>query len=811
MDTLIHDLRYALRQLVRSPGVTIVATLTLALGIGINTAMFSLVNAVLYRPIPVEDPERLVRIYTSEWEQSGVPTRFYGTSSYPDLIDLQAALGDQFTGLAAWERARVGLARGNDVTMLGAAFVAGDFFGVYGAPVSRGRAMRADEISEGAAVALITEHVWRSRLDEDPDVLGRTVVLAGEPFTVIGIVPEASLAPMHDDGVDVVLPLAAYGRIFADAGLLSQRDSRWLDVVGRLRPVVSVAQAQATLTTTGERIGVEHPAESGNRRYTVRSAATLVGFAGGSAADIKAMMAATLIVAGLVLLIACANVANLMLARASRRGREIAIRLSLGAGRRRIVRQLLTESMVLAAFGGVAAVLLGLWAADALRLLPLPAGIVPAVDARVLAYTSAVALGAGILFGLAPALHGTRDALAHTIRVSGGPTVAAGTSRLRSGLLVSQIALSFVLLVAGGLLGRTIGNMRDADPGFDTRGLVVASVSVDRRRASDEEARATYQRIGERLAALPGVRGVALASAVPFVAGARTSIEVPGYEPAEGERMEIHVNSISRGYFEIMGWPLVRGSTLDALADGAPAVVINEAMARRYWTGRDPVGATLRVAGGPPVTVVGVARDARFGSLTDAPMPMFFRPIPPVLRGSLALHLRTSGEPAVIATAAQRAIRDLDPSLTIASVRPLSDVLAESTQPTRVAAAAMSASGALALLLACVGLFGVMAFVVSMRTREIGIRMALGAHGSTVLCLILGDGMRLAAVGIGVGALLALGVTHVLSSALYGVTPRDPLTFAAIAALLSLVAVAASWIPARRAARVDPLVALRAE
>ncbi len=817
MDTLAQDLRYAIRQLVRSPGFTIVALVTLVLGIGINTTAFSLVNAVLFRPLPVEEPDRLVRIYTSEWERSGIPSRFFGSSSYPDVVDLEAGLRDVVTGLAAYETARLGLAGSPDAAMLSTAFVGGDFFEVYGIRPTRGRGLQPAETSASAAgnVAVVTEGLWHTQLARDPGVLWRSITLAGEQFTIVGVVRDDVLAPLQDAGVDVILPLAAFPRIFVQPGLMEGRAERWLSVLGRLRPGTSVERAQAALATVTQRIGAEHPAESGDRRYTLQSASTLIGFAGGSAEDIRVMAVSVMAVVGLVLLIAGANLANLLLARASRRGREIAIRLSLGAGRGRVVRQLLTESLVLSLVGGVLASLLAFWAADALRLLPLPAGILPTVDARVLVFTALVAIAAGILFGLAPALRGTRTELAHVMQREGVRTIAGGRSRLRSALVAGQIALSFVLLVAGGLLGRTVVAMRDANPGFDTERVLVASIPLDRRRFDPPAARTMYDRVLERVSAIPGVERASLSSKLAFSGGrSRMSIDIPGYEPGPNESNELEVATVSPGWLGTMGIPIVRGVDLGDAPRGAPVAVINETMAQRYWPGRDALGATFRFGIGgdsPPVTIVGIARDAQLDQLTSAPQPLIIRPIPEAYGASLVLHLRTAGDPAPLAALVREEMRALDADLPLVAMRPLSEVVSARSGPTRLAASSMAAFGALALLLAAVGLYGVMSFLVAQRAPEIGIRIALGAQRGSVLRLVLGDGVRVTAIGVAIGALLALAVTRGLGGTLYGVAPWDPLTFVGIAALLGVVACAATWLPARRAAGVDPAVALRAE
>ena len=815
MGILLADLRYALRQLRRSPGFTTVALLTLAIGLGVNAAMFSLVSAALFRPIEVEEPARLVRVYTSQWERSGIPSRFFGASSLPDFADFEVALDDVFAGMTAWYQNSVAVGPDGASGLHLAAFVAGDFFGAYRPRMVLGRGLPPSPVAggEGDSWVVIGDELWRSLFDADSAVLGRAIAIAGEPYTVVGVVASRSLAPIHDAGPELVLPISAYARLYDAAETMRGRDNRWIDIVGRLREGVSVEQAQTAVAAAGARIGAEHPTESGGRAYTVRSARTMAGFAGENAGQVRTVATLTLAVAGVVLLIVCANVANLLLARASRRSREIAVRLALGASRSRILRQLLTESLLLAMAGGALACLIAAWVADAVRLLPLPAGILPVVDARVLAYTAMLAAASVLVFGLAPSLHGRRLGAAQTIQRAGGSTITGRRSWLRTGLLVSQIALAFVLLVATGLLARTMRNMRQADPGFDVRALLVVHFAVDARQLDAAAARAAYERVLERVRAVPGVERVALATTVPLSGGGvRSSVAITGYEPAPTESMELAFNRVSPDYLETMGIPLVAGTGLSRHAERETHILINEAMARRYWGGRNPVGATVRYGDGPPLEVAGIVRDAHFSSLTSQPDPMIFRAIEIAhYTWSPALHVRASGDPLTLAASVRDAATDAAPQLTMLSVRPLAEIAESRAAPTRVAASAMGVFGALSLLLVSIGLYGVMAFLVSIRTPEIGIRMALGADRGAVRALFLREGARVVLLGVAIGTLLALAGMRVLTGTLYGVPPWDPLTYLGIAGLLAMVALFASWLPARRASAIAPTIALRTD
>ena len=815
MVTLLADLRYALRQLRRTPGFTAVALLTLAVGLGVNASMFSVVSAVLFRPIQVEEPERLVRVYTSEWERSGIPSRFFGASSLPDFEDLQAALTGVLSSSTAWVVSSAPVGTGAEATDRITVYVAGDFFAAYAPRMVLGRGLPAAEVMgrDGGRSVVIGDALWQARFDADSGVLGRAIMIADEPFTIVGVASSASLAPMFDQQVELVLPMSAYARVFGSDRTMRARDNRFFHIAGRMRPDVTIGQAQAALTAAGARLSADHRAESGGRAYTLRSARTMIGFAGDNADQMRALAALMLAITGVVLVIVCANVANLLLARASRRAREVAVRLALGAGRGRIVRQLFTESLLLALLGGALATLIALWATDLVRLLPLPAGVLPGVDVRVLGFTLVLAAGSALVFGLTPALHGARLGAAQTIQRAGGTTTTGSRSRLRSALLVAQMALAFVLLVAAGLLGRTLRSMRSADPGFDLQSVLIAQFGFDSRRVDAASARAAYGRVMDRVAAVPGVERLALATRVPMSGGGvRSSVTVSGYEPAPTESMELPFLRVTREYVETMGMRIVAGVSFASVADGAPRVLINQAMARRYWAGRDPLGSTIRYGDGPELVVIGVVADAYFESLTRPPEPMVFQQFGD---GDIAwvpaLHVRTSGDPSSMAGTVRTLIADLAPELSIGEVRRLDEIAANRAMPSRVAAIAMAIFGALALLLTSIGLYGVMAFLVSLRTPEVGIRMALGADRGAVVSLFLRDGARVALMGIGVGVLLALGVTRVLASALHGVAPWDPVTYAGIALLLAAVAVAASWIPARRASAITPTIALRTE
>jgi predicted permease len=827
LDNLLQDVRYAVRGLVRSPGFTAVTVLCLALGIGANTAVFSVLNAALIRTLPVPEPEQLVRLHTSQWSAHGVSDRLFGTSSYPDFVDLRERTSDVFAGLAAFAEYSVrvgdgGGSGGGDSEPVAGLYVSGEYFPVLGVRPTLGRFLTTeDDRAQGAgSVAVLSHAFWTRRFGADSGVLGRTITVDRAPVTVVGVAGVQFKGTLMERPADIYLPMAALDALRPGSDRLRQRDSRWMDVVGRLRAGATIERAQAAVSAVGRQLGAEHPRESGNRVYTLSPAARLVG-ASEANAPVIPIFAGLLTVTGLVLLIACANVANLMLARAARRGREIAVRLSLGAGRGRVVRLLLVESLLLGAAGGGAALLLTLWSAELVALLPaLPLDLTP--DARVLAFTALTSLATGVIFGLAPALRSTRPDVVAALK--GGGESGYRRSRLRGALVAAQMALSLLLLAATSLLVRNLLTLQRADPGFEADELLVVRPDVsaaDYPAAREREYNATLR---ERVAGVPGVRATAYARSVPLGGGrARRHVEVVGYQAAPNEDTEVPFNVVGPGYFRTIGLPIVRGREFDererppAGRESGPttAVVVNESFARHYWPGL-PLEGVLgkRVwSGGDRATtaeVIGVARDAKYFDADEPARPFFYLPAEQSGSTVLALLVRTDGDAALPAGTVREVARSADAKVPT-TVLTLAQIRWEKLAPRRVGSVFTGVFGALALLLASVGLFGVMSYVVAGRTREIGVRMALGARGRDVLWLMVREGVGIAATGAAIGLLLALAATAAASRVLYGVSLADPITFLGIPLLLTVVAALASWLPAHRAARVQPSVALRNE
>jgi putative ABC transport system permease protein len=795
------DLLHAVRLLFKNPGFTAAVLLTLALGIGANAAVFTILNAVLLRPLPYSQPERLVVIWESN-PQRGWPTF---SASQPNFLDWrdQSASFDQ---VAASTPRPVTLVEGGEAERVRGLAVTQQFFPMLGVRPLLGRGFRPEEDVPGhqERVVLMTRGLWQRRFGGDPAILGRTLSLNDAPYTVIGVVPE-----FYWSTYELFLPLQpdpAQGR----------SDHR-LSAYGKLKGGVSLRQAQAELAGIADRLARQYP--DSNKGWTV-SLQTFYDWT--VPPESRGALYVLLGAVALVLLIACANVASLLLARSAGRRREIAIRAALGAGRARLVRQLLVESLLLAVLGGCLGIILAAWGLDALGVASgtaVPRADEISLDYRVLLFTLFVSLFTGIVFGLAPALHATRIDF-HGMLKEGALGVAS-RQRARSVLVVSEVALSLMLLIGVGLLLRSLGALLDVRPGFDTRNLLIASISLpDGRYPSPKEFLPFHHQLQERLRAVPGIDSSALASALPMD-GSGTAMEVyleGAPVPDGGPHPSAQWRLVSPGYFQTMRIPIRRGRDLSA-QDVAPetlalrGAVISEAMARQCWPGQDPIGRRFRPwsANNDPVTVVGVVDDVRLFSLDETPGPVVYLNFNAGVWNPMQLVVRTAADPLNFAAALRGEVRGLDPGVPVAQVRTMEELIEQTTTPRRFTMTLLSIFAGAALLLACIGLFGLMAYHVAQHTRDIGVRMALGAHPRDILRLILRRAMLLTLLGIAAGIAGALAVTRMMRSMLFGVGERDPLTLAATALLLALVALAACWIPARRAARIDPMAALRCE
>lgn len=819
MESLIQDLRYAIRSLRKSPGFTIAAIAILGLGIGANATIFSLVNAILIRrPAGVQDPGGLVALYTSDF--SG--PRF-GGSSYADFLDMRKQT-DAFTGLLAYAFRPVSLSTGTSTERGVSEVTTANYFSLLGLRPALGRTFLAAEDTPGSApVTVISYGLWERSYGRDSTAIGRVLRLGGQPFTIIGVAPRGFEGLLRGFGPDVWVPAGAYSRIslFDPSG----RGNRGLLVVGRLAPGKRLADARAQLEVVAQRLHQAYPqnwtdVKDRARVVTVipESEARLFPQIRGA---VVGFMALLIVVVGLVLLIACANVANLLLAKAAARRKEMAIRLSLGAARGRLVRQLLTESVVLGLAAGAAGLTLAAWVSGFVSgfrpPVPLPIALSVSLDTRVVGFTVAVSLLTAIAFGLAPALQLAQPRLASALKDDVGSAPGRRRHRLRDTLVVVQMAVSLILLVGGGLLIRALRSGQSIDPGIDTEHALMMSVDLGLQGYDETRGRAFYQQILKKVRALPGVEAAALGSQVPLnpFGSERRRTAIQGYAQQQGEDLEFNDNFVTPDYVRALGVEVVRGRAFtEADGPGAPGVaMVNETFARRFWPGADPIGQRLSVSGndGPWLDIVGVVRDGKYVTLGEDATPYFLLPLAQQYEGGTTLFVRTGGDPASLLSPVREAVRALDRDLPVFDIRTLRDHVSASLLPQQVAATLLGCFGALALLLAALGIYSVVAYSVSQRTREIGIRVALGASRDEVVKLVLRQGMVLVAVGGTIGLVAAGGVSHLIRSLLYGVSALDPLTFIGMSLLLFAAALLACYLPARRAAKVDPVEALRSE
>lgn len=838
MDDLIQDLKYGARMLRKRPGFTLVAILTLALGIGANSAIFSSVNAILLKPLPLPDRDRLVLFdaTTSEGTSVGSPSdevwHRWSNASYLHLKENIPALEDVAAFRSGETRLNLlgGTGDAPGAQLANGHLVSGNFFPLLGVPAALGRALSPDDDREAAPpVAVISHACWKTRYAAEPDVVGRAVTVNGTPMTIVGVMPEWFFGLRIRRPADFWIPLALQQKIERTTeAYLADRDFYWLNLVGRLKPGsdLAAANAQANValkqylrsaagTTPAEdwRLAIDHG--------TIRLAPAGPGISGlrnHYGEPLKVLMA----VAGFVLLIACANLTNLLLSRATERRAEIALRLAMGAARGRLIRQVMTESLMLAALGGAAGLLLALWGVEALRTLvsknaPIDVGL----NLPVLFFTAGTSLFAGLLFGLAPALRAGRADLSDALRSRGE---VGGGGRLRSGLgptlVTAQVALSLVLLVGSGLLVRSLLNLAGAEVGFQREGVVILDIDTRVSGLAPGELTDYYRRLLERVGGVPAVKSATVATYSPMNGTSRSSsLTIEGYTAAPGDSPEANILLVGPRYAETLGVPIVKGRIIDE-RDGPAATkvaFVNEAFARAYFAGTDPIGRRVAIGDGPEnprYEVVGVVGDARYDNPREPAARMLYFAI---LQAedqnaySSDLEVRTSGDPMNAVADLRAAVADVDARVPIASVTSLKAQVADSVSAETLLAQLVSVFSTLALVLACVGLYGVVSQAVARRTNEVGIRMALGADRRRILAMVLGEAGRLIVIGLAVGIPGAAVAARLLTSQLYGVTPADPLTIAGSAALLLAVALFAGYIPARRASRVEPLVALRAE
>ena len=813
MSTLISDVRYSIRSLLKNPGLTVAAVLSLGLGIGANTTIFTWVQAVLFRPIPVAANPSAIRIAAMENREG--QSRSWSYPNYQDFRD-RATLID----VVAQDDQTFNFAVDDTAERAWGALVSGNYFQVMGLRAAAGRLFTPqDDVTPGGHPVVVISHAyWQRRFSGDPAIVGKSATINNLPMTIIGVAPEGFLGSFLGVSSAAWVPMAMQ-REMMGGDRMAQRGNGWMQSLVRLKPGVSQAQAQAEATAIMAQLVQEYPQNNEGRRLRIVQTWEAPF---GAATVLAPILAVLSILVALVLVIACANVANLLLSKAVSRRREVAVRLSLGASRTRLVRQLLTESLLLAVVAGTAGVFMAYWSMDLIMAfappvdMPLDLGL--RMDTTTLMFAVGVSLVTGVIFGLAPALQASSPQTITALKEEGrSGSGGRATGRLRNALVVAQVAVCLVLLVGATLFLRSFIAAQALSPGFDADRLVTASMDMFPSGYTGERHREFQRRAIEAIEALPGIESAAFGSRIPlgFGGNSSTSVGIDGYVPRENEEIVINYSTIGARYFETMGVPIRAGreyNSTDTL-ESPRTLVINEAMARRYWPDGKALGGRVRF--GPNIAeVIGIVADTKYSSINERPLAQLFLPMSRSEVSTLRLFARAKGNPAPMVAEIRNAIRALDATLPVYDARTVSEHMQVAVFAQRMAANLLGAMGVLALLLAAIGLYGVMAYAVSQRTQEMGIRLALGASPASLLNMILGQGMTLTAIGLAIGLALALGAFGSIGAVrtlLPGISPLDPITFITVPLTLTLIAFLATWIPGRRAGKVDPLVALRVD
>jgi len=801
METLLRDVRYGVRTLFKNRGFTVVAIVALALGIGANTAIFSVVNAVLLRPLPFEKPDQLVMV----WEKRMQLGRVRNVVSPPDFNDWRAQ-NKVFEDMAAFSSQGFNLATSGEPERIQGAGVSPSLFSILRAQPRLGRFFGSDEDKPNSnPVVIISSGLWQRSFGSDPDIAGKTIKLNDKVYNIIGVTPADFVFPNRRSEVWVPLTLSP-----EDA---NNRGGHSLTVVARLKPDVTLQQARTEMDSIAAQLEQQYQVNTGHGANVFPLHEEVV-------TDARPALLVLLGAAAFVLLIACANVANLLFARSAAREREIAIRTALGARRSCIVRQLLTESVLLAITGGIIGVLLALWGLD--LLLAIGESSIPRVkeiklDGWALGFSMLISIGTGLLFGLVPALQSSKPDMNEALKE--GSRSASGSIRrnkTRSMFVIAEVAICLVLLIGAGLMIKSFAKLTNVSPGFNPENVLSMNVALSGSRYGDSQQVASfYQRALERLASVPGVEGAAATTGLPMAGGFGSRyfrIEGRPPQPA-GQGFNANVNLTTPSYFKTMNIPLIDGRDFDErdVMKAPEAVVVNQEMARRYWPDETPIGQRLAVGDGPWRTVVGVVGDVKQSGLDIETRPEMFWPYYQMPVGFATFVVRTGGDPERMTSSVRAAMQEIDRDLPVYNIKTVDAVISESVAPRRLNMLLLGIFAGLALVLAAVGIYGVISYSVSQRTREIGIRMALGASHSSVVRLVVGEGMILASIGVVIGVVASFFLTRLMSTLLFGVSTTDPITFVAIALLLTGVSTVASLVPARRATRVDPMVALRYE
>ena len=824
MDSVWRDLKYGIRSLWRSPGFAAVAVLSLALGIGANTAIFTLTNAVFLSPLPVSDPGRVIEVYCEDNATTTTAGNLRRTAmswlNYQDFRDRN----EVFHGLTAYVPSGVTLTGQGEPRQQAVTLVSANYFDVLGVRPALGRTFAPDEdrADGGNTVVVLSHAMWMRLFGGDRAAIGKTVGMNGVAYTVIGVTPPNFKGTFTVAAPDVAwIPMSMHAQALPGPleAVLNERRMRMINVFGRLKPDVSEARARASLKTIAASLEREYP--QANRGRTIDTTTLAEAALGFLPRDVmtQASLALTAVVA-LVLLIACANLANLLLARSARRAREMGIRTALGAERGRLVRQLLTESLLISLAGGSLGLLFGLggsrllWNARPAFLqdtdLPL------SLDWRVFAFAAGVTLFTGLLFGLAPAARTSLASLSEVLKSGGrGGSEAYSRSRLRSALVVGEVALALVALAGAGLLIRSMDHVQKINPGFETHNLFAVDFDTSPQHFNAERGSQFFQTVLAKARGVPGVRSAAVASGRPMGGGILGTLTAEGHESDPNYRGTLTLMmTVSPEYFDTLGIPVLRGRGFDAHdRPGARRVaVVTEAMARHFWPGQEALGKRFRSAlGREPFEVVGVCGNSVAANIGEEPQPIVYLPMDQGYQSFVSLLVRTEGNPAAVMPGVLREVQSLNANMALLQPLTIQDLIAQGLWAPRMAATLFGMFGLLGLLLAAMGIYGVMAYMVAQRTNEIGLRMALGAQPGSVLLLVARQGMRLVAIGIVLGLTAGSMVTRLMSKLLFGVSPEDPLTYAAVSLLVAALAFLASWLPARRASRIDPVLALRQE